>query len=109
MADKKADFIEEYKKRLKRAVAAEKTNREKAVESLKMADGDQWTDQERQRRQTRGRPVLTGNLLEASIMQAVGDERHNHARVKVRPVGSQGDHRLAEIRSGIISEVEYAS
>ena len=103
------DFIEEYKKRLKKAIAAEKTNRENAVASLKMSDGQQWDEKERQRRDQKGRPVLTGNLLEASIMQAVGDERHNHARVKVRPVNAQGDQRLAEIRAGIISEVEYVS
>ena len=33
------DFIEEYKKRLKKAIAAERTNREAAVVSLKMSDG----------------------------------------------------------------------
>ena len=103
------DFIDEYKKRLKKAIAAEKTNREKAVESLKMSDGDQWSDKEKNRRESRGRPVLTGNLLEASIMQAVGDERHNHARVRVRPVSAKGDQVLAEIRAGIIKEVEYVS
>ena len=103
------DFIEEYKKRLKKAIAAERTNREAAVLSLKMSDGQQWDEGEKQRRTQRGRPVLTGNLLEASIMQAVGDERHNHARVKVRPVSVQGDTKLAEIRAGIIAEVEYVS
>ncbi|MGA2109622.1 MAG: hypothetical protein ABSH25_18515 [Syntrophorhabdales bacterium] len=103
------DFIEEYKKRLKKAIAAERTNREAAVLSLKMSDGQQWDEGEKQRRTQRGRPVLTGNLLEASIMQAVGDERHNHARVKVRPVSVQGDTKLAEIRAGIIAEAEYVS
>ncbi len=103
------DFIEEYKKRLKKAIAAERTNREAAVVSLKMSDGQQWDEGEKQRRTQRGRPVLTGNLLEASIMQAVGDERHNHARVKVRPVSVGGDTKLAEIRAGIIAEAEYVS
>ena len=42
-------------------------------------------------------------------MQAVGDERHNHARVKVRPVSVGGDTKLAEIRAGIIAEAEYVS
>ena len=111
MAEEKdrALFIEEYKKRLKKAIAAEKTNRENAVVSLRFSDGDQWDAAEKNRRTQRGRPVLTGNLLEASVMQAVGDERHNHARVKVRPVSAHGDQKLAEIRSGIIMEVEYAS
>jgi len=103
------DFIEEYKKRLKRAIAAEKMNRENAVVSLRFSDGVQWDEGEKNRRAQRGRPVLTGNLLEASIMQAVGDERHNHARVKVRSVSAHGDQKLAEIRSGIISAVEYGS
>ncbi len=109
MVDKSRDFLEEYKKRLKKAIAAERTNRENAVVSLKFSDGDQWDAGEKNRRTQRGRPVLTGNLLEASIMQAVGDERHNHARVKVRPVSVQGDTKLAEIRAGIIAEVEYVS
>lgn len=109
MAEKTADFIESYKSRLKKAIAAERSNREAAVASLKMSDGDQWDDKEKSRRATRGRPVLTGNLLEASIMQAVGDARHNHARVKVRPVSVRGDQKLAEIRAGIIREVEYVS
>jgi hypothetical protein len=104
-----SDFIEEYKKRLKKAVAAERSNREAAVLSLRMSDGDQWDDKEKSRRTQRGRPVLTGNLLEASIMQAVGDARHNHARVKVRSVSAGGDQKLADIRAGIIREVEYVS
>lgn len=102
-------MIEEYKKRLKKAIAAERVNRENAVLSLRMSDGDQWSEKELRRRDAKGRPALTGNLLEASIMQAVGDERHNHARVKVRPASANGDSRLAEIRAGIISEVEYVS
>lgn len=106
---KTSKTVEEAVKRLKCCVNAERDNREAAIDDLNFLNGDQWPAEERKRRADAGRPALQINLLPKFVDQVVGDERHNRPRIKVRPIDSKGDVKLAEIREGIISNIEYLS
>lgn len=106
---KQQDLIDEAVKRLKAAVKADEHNRKAAIEDLKFANGEQWTNEEKKRRSDKGRPALQINLLPKYIEQVVGDMLHNTPTIKMRPVDSAGDVNIAKIRQGIISNIEYQS
>lgn len=96
-------------KRLKIAVEAEQENRTKAVEDLLFIDGDQWPEEEKNRRSIAGRPALTINMLPKFIDQVHGDMLQNTPQIKVRPSDTTGDSNIAKIRQALISEIEYSS
>jgi len=117
MAKKKADttgtptsrLIDKVVKRLKLAIDADKHNRDEGIEDLNFINGDQWSSQERKRREDKGRPVLQINLMPKFVDQVVGDMLHNTPSIKIRPVDSVADINVAKIRQGIISQIEYQS
>lgn len=109
MSNKKQKFLDLALKRLKRVVDAENDNRKEGIEDLKFLNGEQWDPQEKQRRSRTGRPVLQVDLLSKFVDQVVGDERHNRPRIKVRPEDSVADVQIANIRQGLISNIEYQS
>ena len=104
------EFIEKVMKELDRDIKADEHNRREAVEDLKFAWGiEQWDPAEVARRKNKQRPVLQANLLPQFIDQVTGDQRHNRARISVKPVDSKADFNIARIRQGMISDIEYRS
>jgi hypothetical protein len=103
------DFIELAMKRLKRAIDADRHNREGGVEDLEFLNGDQWDKAELARRTRFFRPALTVNLLHKYVDQITGEERHNRPRIQVKPLSSDADMRSARIREGIITTTEHYS
>jgi len=103
------EILEAAIKRLDRAVLADKDNREAAIDDLTFLHGDQWNAQERKRREDKGRPALQFNYLPKFVDQVCGDALHNTPAIKIRPVDSKADIKIAKIRQGIISNVEYLS
>ena len=106
---KEAKKLDKIIKRLKIAVKADEGIRDKGIEALKFLNGDQWDAGEKRRRSTSGRPALQVNVLPKFVDQVVGDGRHNRPRCKVRPASDGAAIGVANIREGLISDIEYAS
>lgn len=93
-----------------RCQSAEAENREEGLDDLRFARlSEQWPEEIRKKRDAEGRPCLTINRLPAFIRQVVNDSRQNKPAVQVHPVDSQADPKTAEILSGLIRNIEYAS
>jgi hypothetical protein len=107
---KEQDFLEDVIKKLDTDVKADDHNRIAAIEDLKFAWGiDQWDAAEVSRRKKKDRPILQANLLPQFVDQVTGDQRHNRARINVKPVDSKADYNMARIRQGMIADIEYRS
>jgi hypothetical protein len=109
MAKRKKDdeFLGEARERFAESQQAESDNRDLAIEDIKFENGEQWTDTERAMRA--GRPCVTINKVSGSVKQIIGDQRQNRPRIKVRPVDSQGDVKMAELYTGLIRSIENMS
>ncbi len=102
-------FLRNVQKDLKRAIDADTHNRKDAVDDLKFLHIQQWSPAELRRRALGNRPALTVNMLPKYVNQLVGDERQNRPRIKILPVDSKADPAIAQIREGLISNIEYNS
>lgn len=102
-------IIDKVIKRLKTATDADKHNRDAGIEDMRFVNGDQWSTEEKKRRADKGRPALQINLLPKFVDQVVGDMLHNTPQIKIRPVDSRADINIANIRQGIVSQIEYQS
>lgn len=108
MSDK--DIIAEAREAFDRAVEHESENRESYIEDMRFARlGEQWPEAIRRQREREGRPVMTINRMPSFIRQVVNDARQNKPSIKVHPVDDTGDVRTAEIISGLLRQIEYAS
>lgn len=103
-------ILKQAREDFQRAADAEAMNREEGLDDLRFARlSDQWPEEIRKKREQEGRPCLTINRLPAFIRQVVNDSRQNKPAVQVHPVDSQADPKTAEILSGLIRNIEYAS
>jgi hypothetical protein len=109
LAKDNKELIDKLKKWLKVDKKADNHNRTAAVEVLKFVNGDQWDEQLKQKRKLRGRPTLQMNGLSKFSNQVRGEWLKNCVRIKVRPVDSKADIKIAKIREGIIANIEYLS
>jgi len=106
----KDGILREARKRLQRAMEAEKENRDLALDDLKFLRGrqdDQWTPEALAARE--GRPCVTINKLAAAHDQVVGDQRQNRMSVQVKPVDNKADPETAKVLAGIIRQIEAVS
>src|SRR5688572_14849996 len=104
-----AEFLKEARALWQEDVDADRENREAALDDLKFASdykGAQWDANVREARL--GRPCLTINTLPQFINQVIGDSRINRSSIKVRPA-EDADEDLADIRAGLIRNIEHAS
>ncbi len=90
----------------------DRENREDGFTDLRFAAGDQWPAAIRNERESAGRPVLTINRLPQFIYQVANDIRTNPPGIKIVPATEGQDdeaEKLADIYSGMIRSIEYAS
>ena len=106
---KEQKLLDKIQKRLKKCVDADDHNRTAAIDDLKFLNGDQWDNNEKNRRSLSGRPALQINLLPKFVDQVVGEIRYNRPAIKIRPVDSRSDINIAKIREGIVRNIEYLS
>ena len=106
---KKEDILYIAKKRLKKAIDSESDNRDKALEDLLFAKGDQWPDSIKNERDLDGRPTLTINRIPQFIRQIINDIRQNRPQIKINAVDDQSDPETAEILTGLIKNIEVTS
>lgn len=96
-------------KRYHRAFERERENMDAAYSDLEFYSGMQWPEELRIQRENDSRPVLTFNRLGQYVRQITGDMRQMKPAIKVMPVDSRADEKLAEIRSGMIRYIENRS
>ena len=111
MATSKSEkLLEEALESFQQASDAEADNREAALEDIEFARlGKQWPEAIERERQREGRPCLTFNRLPSFIRQVVNDSRMNRPAIKVHPVDSGSDVKVAEILNGLIRNIEVTS
>lgn len=101
--------IEEAKQFLKLASDAESTNRQEGMDDLKFAAGDQWPVEIQNSRNLESRPCLTINKIDAYCRQITNQQRQQRPRIKVDPINSAADAKVAEVITGICRHVEVNS
>lgn len=102
-------FLEEARKRFKRAEEAEDFIRDRGKDDLKMRSGDQWDPGIKAQRLLDKRPCHTVNRLPQFIRQVANDQRQNRPAIQVSPVDDKADIETAKIQQGLIRHIEYDS
>ena len=104
-------ILKEARERLKKAMEDDSENRRMAKEDLEFVAvaGSQWPAEVRALRQGSDRPCLEINKMPVYIDQVVGDQRMNRPSIKVVPVDSKGDLKVARIFGGWIKHVQDIS
>lgn len=104
------DDIETIQKRFKVCLEATKDMFEDAREiDLFSYDLQQWPDNLKRERDSDDRPCLVMDETNQYINQIKNDQRQNKASIKVRPVDSGGDIKVAEVLQGLTRHIEDVS
>ena len=106
------DILAEARANYDAAYEREKDNIKQAYDDLTFLAGDdyaQWPSKQRKERENEGRPVLQINRLPQFVHQITGDIRQMKPAIKVVPVDSGADEKIAELRGGLIRYVENRS
>ena len=82
---------------------------EKDLEFVYDIGAGQWPKGMRSEREANDRPVITVNKLQKFVRQLRGEAIQFRTRIKVIPVDSKGDPKMAELYNGIIRQIEYLS
>lgn len=110
---KKNDFIDVAKKRFSKEYTYEDENREDAYDDLLFKKGglNQWGAEIQEDRSTPGqeRPMFTINQVPQFCDQVIGDSRQNKIGIKVSPSGRYATKENAQIRGGLIRDIERKS
>ena len=107
-ADKDA-IINLANARMNEAYSADQPHRERAQDDLKNVIGDQWPQDERQERESEGRPCLTVNILAQNVRQVTGQIRSLNPAIKVTAADSAANKDTAEVIEGMIRHIENKS
>ena len=90
MAEDKNDaIIRLARARMDEAYSAEQPHRERAEDDLRNVIGDQWPEEERNERESDGRPCLTINILAQNVRQVTGQIR---SITRHTPAADSGRH-----------------
>jgi len=110
-SEKEQKILTEARDRLKKAITDDDENRRLAYNDLEFIaiEGKQWPDAIRVEREANNQPCLTINKLPAFVDQVVGDQRMNRPSIRVVPVDSYADKKVARILSGWIKHVQNIS
>lgn len=108
----KKDILAKARKDWDAAEQRERHNIKLAYEDLEFLAGDelsQWPAKQRKEREDEGRPTLQINQLPQFVHQITGDIRQMKPAIKVVPVDSQADEKVADLRGGLIRYIENRS
>lgn len=110
-----ADTLKDAREAFSVVQSAEADNRKNAIDDTKFArlggdyqwtvNGTNWAD----KRRSKGRPVITINMLPKFQRQVMNDIRQNRPSIKVRPADSGADVKTAEVYTGLIRNIEQTS
>jgi hypothetical protein len=110
--DDHKDILEQARSDYDRAYEKEKHNIDLAYDDLKFLAGDeyaQWDEAARAARLDQSRPVLQVNRLPQFVHQITGDIRQMKPSIKVVPVDSGADEKVANLMGGLIRYIENRS
>lgn len=102
-------IIKEIRDRFSEASSAWETSYEEMLDDLNFVNGKQWPSTVKADRDQDGRPCLTINKVANYGDQIIGDIRQNEPSIKVKPVDSGSDPKVAEILTGLIRNIEVQS
>lgn len=99
----------EVKECYRRAVSADSTNRELAIDDIRFVDEDgaQWDEQTRKNRGSR--PCYSFDRTSIAIDQVKGDQRQNSPQIRILPIDDKSDRKLATVIEGHIRAIERNS
>lgn len=106
------DVLAQARKDWDAAEERERPNIKLAYEDLEFLAGDnmaQWDQKALAERTAEGRPTLQINQLPQFVHQITGDIRQMKPAIKVVPVDSQADEKIADLRAGLIRYIENRS
>jgi hypothetical protein len=106
------DILAQARKDWTAAEERERHNIKLAYEDLEFLAGDdlsQWPEKQKKEREAEGRPTLQINQLPQFVHQITGDIRQMKPAIKVVPVDSQADEKVADLRGGLIRYIENRS
>jgi len=111
---KNEDILILAMERYKVACDADNEEAKYALDDLKFEhneDNYQWPAEVKQQRESESppRPCLSLNKISEKIDQVEGEFRQLRPSIKVRPIDSVADPKIAEIRSGIYRHIAYHS
>jgi hypothetical protein len=109
--EKQRKILKEAQNRLQKCMDDEGENRKAAKEDLEFVavEGKQWPEAIKAEREAEGRPCITINKMPVYIDQVVGDQRMNRPSIKVVPVDSKADRKVADLLGGWIKHVQQVS
>lgn len=106
--DKK--LLETIRKHVEIDNEATDLQRELEIDDLRYCDPmTQWSDSDRESRESERRPCLTEDRLGPFITQVCNEQRKNRPAVQVNPVDGGSDLDTAEIIQGIFRHIDYSS
>lgn len=82
---------------------------ERAEDDIDFSLGSQWPETIRAQREKEGRPCLTENRIDVSIIQVVNDIRQTRPAINVSPQDDKADIETARVLKGIIRNIEQQS
>ena len=106
------DILAKARKDWDAAQEREKHNITLAYDDLKFLSGDgmsQWNEKDLKDRTDEGRPSLQINQLPQFVHQITGDIRQMKPAIRVVPVDSEADEKVADLRAGLIRYIENRS
>ncbi|MDT8333004.1 portal protein [Roseomonas gilardii] len=108
-----ADILQEALDDFDTAMEADRENRLEAVTDLQFLAGEQWDAATRADRAggdgRSARPMLVFNQMPEIVNQVANDIRQNPPAIKIRPVDAGADAKAAELRNGILRNIEAQS
>jgi hypothetical protein len=103
------DLLREMLRRFDEAYSADQIERDAALDDLRFYNGEQWDATLKANREKAGKPCLTLNTLPTYANQVINAFRQNPIAIKIRPHDGESDSKLAELRNGIIRDIETTS
>jgi hypothetical protein len=103
------DIIKAARDRMSEAIEADKENREDGHDDLEFIAGRQWPEEEREARETEGRPVITINRMPQFVRQVTGDLRRLNPGLVIKPGDNEATEDGAELMAGMVRAIEATS
>lgn len=102
-------LLKEITERFEYATKQWRQTREESKKDRRYVAGDPWDPKDKQARIDAGRPVIVADQLGQFVNMICNDVRQNKRSGKVVPKGNGANDQTAELRGGIIRNIEYES
>jgi len=108
-AESDEDILSEMRKRWDYASTEWADIRKEGQTDMQYVAGNPWTAKDKRARKDAGRPCLALDELSQYVNQLVNDVRQNKRAIKVTPMGEGSNDATANLKEGLIRQIEYRS